>query len=114
MCSYNKTQVSPFDPTRLVIHSIFRPEDYLISNCGQIFRTNVSFDDIVHFIDEENFVTYEDLDCGIAFYPETSTKIRLITRERIYISRSCEKPKCILSNEQNNFLLMRGITLISF
>ena len=82
MCSYNKTQVSPYDPTKLAIHSILRPEDDLISNCGQNFRKTVSFDDIVQFIDEEDIVTYEDFDCGITFYPETPTKIREISRER--------------------------------
>ena len=62
----------------------------------------VSFDDLVHFIDEENNVTCEDLDCGITFYTETPTKIRQINRERNYISRSCGKPKCIPSNDQHN------------
>ena len=75
MCSYNKIQVSPYDPTNLAIHSILRPEDDLISKCGQSFGNTVSFDDIVHFIDEEDIITYEDFDCGITFYPETPTKI---------------------------------------
>ena len=60
------------------------------------------FYDIVHFIAEDNIVTYEDLDCGITFYPETPTKIRGINPERNYICRSCEKPKCISSNDQHN------------
>ena len=62
----------------------------------------LSVDDIVHFIDEENMVTYVDFDCGITFYPETSTKSRQIKREQNYISRLCEKPKCILGNNQLN------------
>ena len=74
MCSYNKTQVSPYDPTKLAILLILRPEDDLISNCGQNFKNTDSFDDIVHFIDEKNIVTYEYFDCGITFYPETPTK----------------------------------------
>ena len=103
MCSYNKTQVSPHDPTKLATHSILRLEDDLISNCGQTFKKTVSFDDIVHFMDEENIVTYVDFDCGITFYPETLTKIRQIKREQNYISRSCERPKCIRGNNQLNF-----------
>ena len=55
----------------------------------------------MHFIDEENIVTYVDFDCGITFLPETPTKIRQINRERNYISRSCEKPQCIPSNDQH-------------
>ena len=80
MCSYNKTQVSAYDPTKLAIHSILRPEDDLISNCGQKFKKTASFDDILHFTDEEKIVTYVDFDCGITFYPETPTKLRQSTR----------------------------------
>ena len=101
MCSYNKTEVSPYDPTKLAIHSILRPEDDLISNCGPNIKKTVSFDDVVHFIDEENMVTYVDFDCGITFFPETPTKISQSNRERNYSSRSCEKPQCIPSNDQH-------------
>ena len=98
MCSYNKTQVSPYYPTKLAIHSILPLEDDLISNCGQDFKKTVSFDDIVHFIDEENIVTNVDFYCDTTFYPESPTKIRQMNRERNYISRSCEKPMCIPGN----------------
>ena len=101
MYNYNKSGLSPYDPTKLAIHSILRPEDDLISNCGPNVKKTVSFDDVVHFIDEENFVTYVDFDCGIIFLPETPTKIRQINRERNYISRSCEKPQYIPSNDQH-------------
>ena len=101
MCSYNKTQVSPYDPTKLAFHSILRPEDDHISNSGQNFKKTVSFVDIVHFIDEDDIVTYEDFDCGFTFYHETPTKIRETNRERNYISRSCENSKCILSNDRH-------------
>ena len=80
MCSYIKTQVSPYDPTKPAIHSFLRPEDDLISNCGQNFKKTVCFDDNVHFIDEENIVTYKDFDCGNTFYHETPTKNREINR----------------------------------
>ena len=79
-----------------------RPEVDLISNCGQNFKKTVSFGDIVHFIKEDDIVIYEDFDCGKTFYPETPTKIRQINRERKYISRSCEKSKCIPSNDRRN------------
>ena len=102
MCSYNKTQISPHDPTKLANNSILRPEDDLTSNCGQTFKTTVSFDDTVHFIDKENIVTYVDFDCGITFYTETPTKNRHIKREQNYNSRSCEKPKYIRGNNQLN------------
>ena len=100
MYNYNKSGLSPYDPTKLAIHSILRPEDDLISNCGPNVRRTVSFDDVVHFIDEENIVTYINFDCGITFLPETPTKIRQTNRERKHSSRSCEKPHCIPSNDQ--------------
>ena len=88
MGSYNKTQVSPYDPTKLAIFSILRPQDDLISNWVPNVKKTVSFDDVVHFIDEENMVTDVDFDCGITFFPENPTKFRQINRERNYISRS--------------------------
>ena len=100
MYNYNKSVLSPYDPTKFAIHSILRPEDDLISNCGPNLKKTVSFDD-VHFIDEENMVTYVDFDCGITFFPETPTKIRQMNREWNYISRPCEKPQCIPSNDQH-------------
>ena len=102
MNNYNKSVLSPCDPTKLAIHSILRPEDDLISNCGPNLKKTVSLDDVVHFIDEENMVTYVDFDCGLTFFPETPTKIKQIKRERNYLSRSCEKPQCIRSNDQQN------------
>ena len=78
MCKYNKSVESPYDPTKLAIHSILRPEDDLISNCGLIIKKTDSFEKVVHFIDEESMVTYDDFDCGITFFPENPTKIRQI------------------------------------
>ena len=101
MYNYNKSVLSPYDPTKLAIHSILRPEDDLVSNCGPHLKNTVSFDDLVHFIDKENMVTYVDFDCGITFFPETPTEIRQIKRERNYFSRSSEKPQCIPSNNQH-------------
>ena len=101
MNNYNKTVLSPNDPTKLAYHSILRPEDDLISNCGPNLKKTVSFDDVVNFIAEEFMMTYVDFDCGIMFFPETPTKIRQINRERNYISRSCKKPQCFSSNDQH-------------
>ena len=100
MYNYNKSGFSPYDPTKLAIHYILRPEVDLISNCGPNVKKIVSFDDVVHFSDGDNMVTYVDFDCGLTFFPETPTKISQINRERNYISRSCEKPQCVPSNDQ--------------
>ena len=101
MYKNNKSVLSPYDPTKLAVHSILPPEDDLISNCGPNFEKTVSFDDVVHSIDEEKMVTYVDFDCGITFFPENPTKFRQINREQNYISRSCEKPQRIPSNYQH-------------
>ena len=101
MYNYNNSVLSLYDPTKLAIHSMLRPEDNIISYCGPNVKKIVSFDDVLHFIDKENKVTYVDFDCGIMFFPETPTIIRQINRERNYISRSCEKFQCIPSNDQH-------------
>ena len=103
MYNYNKSVLSPYDPTKLAFHSILRMEHDLISNCGPNVKKTVSFDDVLHFIDEENMVmvTYVDFDRGITFLPGTPTKFRQINRERNHISRSYEKPQCIPSNDQH-------------
>ena len=101
MYNYNKSGLPPYDLTKVAIDSILRPEDDLISNFGPDVRKTVPFDDVVHFIDEDNIVTYINFDCGITFLAETPTKITQINWERKYISRSCEKPHCIPSNDQH-------------
>ena len=65
---------SLYDTTKLAIHSILRPEEDLLSNCGHNLKKTIYFDGIVNFIDEENIVTYVDFRCGITLYPETPTK----------------------------------------
>ena len=78
MYNYKKFVLSPYDPIKLAIYSFLRPEDDLISKCSPNVKKTVSFDDVVHSIDEENIVTYVDFDCGFTFVPETPTKIRQI------------------------------------
>ena len=78
MYNYIKSVLSPYHPTKLANHSIVRPKDDLKSNFGPNVKKTVSFDDVVHFIDEENMVTYVDFDRGIKFLPETPTKLRQI------------------------------------
>ena len=114
MCSYIKTQVSPYDPTKLSIHSILRPKDDLKSNCGQNFKTTVSFDNNVHFIDEEDIGTYEDFDCGITFYPETPTKSERSTENGITFPDPVKNPSAFPVTIGIIVLLMSSITLISF
>ena len=102
MYNYNKSVLSPYDPTKLAIHSICVRMMILYQIVVRIWKKKtVSFDDVVHFIYKENMVTFVYFDCGITFFPETPTKIRQMKRERNYISRSCDKPQCIPSNDQH-------------
>ena len=101
MYNYNKSVLSPYNPTKPAIHSVLRPEDDFVSNCGTNVKKSVSFDDVVHLIDEDNMVTYVDFDCGIMFFPESPTKMRQFSRERNYLSKSCEKHQCILGTDEH-------------
>ena len=74
MYNFNKTQDSPYDATKLAIHHILLQAVDFKHNCGHISRKTVSFDDIPHFIDEGNVVTYLGSDYGFTFYPEAPTK----------------------------------------
>ena len=82
MYNHKETQDPPYDPTKLAIRSILSPEFALISNFGHYFKTNVSFDDIVQFIDEEKIVKYVDFVCFITFYPEAPTEVGQINSEQ--------------------------------
>ena len=97
MYNCNKTLDSPYDPTKLAIHTILPPKIDPISNCGHASRKMVLFDDIVLFNDEENIVSYIDFDCGITFYPEAPKKVGRANGETRSTSRSCEKSQCIPS-----------------
>ena len=75
MNSYKKAQDSSHDLTKHEIYSILRPKVYLVSIFGEKLKKTFSFDDMVHYIDEENMATYVYFDRGITFYTETTTKI---------------------------------------
>ena len=90
-----------------------RPEDDLISKCGPNVEKTVSFDDAVHFIDEENMVTYVDFDCGITLLPETPTKIRHATANRITFPDPVKNPNAIPAMINIPVLLMSSIPLIT-
>ena len=113
MYNYNKTVFSTYDPTKLAIHSILRPEDDLISNCGPNLKKTVSFDDVVHFIDEENMVTYVDFDCGITFFPENPTKLNSPTENRITFPDPVKNPIAFPATINISVLLMSCMALMS-
>ena len=85
------THDSPYHLTKLAIHSFLRPEAVSRSKYGQISYEMVYFDDIVHFIDEDNNVTFVDFDCGFTFHTEAATKVGQINQKRKNICRLCEK-----------------------
>ena len=113
MCSYTKTQLSPYNPTKLAKHSILRPEYNLISNCGQKFKKTVSFDDIEHFIDEENVVTYENFDCGISSNLKLLQKTDRSTENGITFPDPVKNPSSFPVTTNITVLLMGSINLIT-
>ena len=73
----------------------------------------VSFDGVVHFIDEEKMVTYVDFDCGITFFPENPTKLDRSTENRITFPDPVKNPKAFPAMINISVLLMSCIALIS-
>ena len=114
MYNYNKSVLSPYDPTKLAIHSNLRPEDDLISNCGPNIRKNVSFDDVVHFIDEENMVTYVDFDCGNTFSLKILQNLDRSTENRNTFPDLVKNPNAFRAMINISVLLMSLLALISF
>ena len=114
MNNYNKSVLSPYDPIKLANHSILRPEDDLISNCGPNLKKTVSFDDVVHFIDKENMVTYVDFDYGITFFPETPTKSDRSSENGITLPDPVKNPYAFPATINIPVLLMSSIALIPF
>ena len=109
-----KNQFYPYDPTKLAVRSILRPEDDFLSNFGWNFKRTVSFYDIVHFIDEENILNYGDLDCGIIFYPETPPKSDRSSENGIKFPDAVKNSSTFPVTINKTVLLMRSINLISF
>ena len=112
MYNYNKSVLSPCDPTKLAIHYILRLEYDLVSNCGPNVKKTVSFDDVVHFIDEENMVTYVDFDCGS--YLELLQKSDRSTEIGITFPDPVKNPNAFPATINIPVLLMSRIALISF
>ena len=114
MDNYNKTQVYPYDPRKLAIRSFLRPEDDLISNCGQILEKTVSFDNILHFIDDQNNVFHKDLDGGITFSSETPKRSDRSTENGITFPDPVKKPSAFPATINITVLLMNSTPPTSF
>ena len=56
----------------------------------------------MQIIEKEKIVTYVGFDCGNTFYTEAHTKVGQINRDRKIFPGSCEKHKCIPSDDQLN------------
>ena len=114
MYNYNKSVLSPYDPTKLALHSILRPEVDFISNCPPNVKKTVSFDDVVHFIDKENVVIYVDFDCVITFLPKRLQKTDRSTENGITFPDPVKNPNAFPAPINISVALMNSIALISF
>ena len=81
MFKYNSIQNFVDDSTQLAIQSILRTHIDFLSSCGDNFKKTISFDHMVHFIDDENILTYVCFDCGTTFDPKTFTTVEYINHE---------------------------------
>ena len=113
MYNYNKSIFSPYDPTKLAICSVLRLEDDLISNCGPDVKKTVSIDDVVHFIDEGNMMTY-----GSVVVLRSSLKLlqksHRSTEKGSTFPDPVENPNVFPATINIRSLLMSRIALISF
>ena len=114
MNNYNETQHSPYHPTKLGVHSILRSEADLVSQSGLNSKKTISSDTIVHFIEEENIVTWGDFGCGITLYPEAPTKTDRPTDNGKTFPDPVKNPSASQVTIKITVLLMRTIPLISF
>ena len=112
--NYKETHDSPYDTAKLTIHFLLRPEIDLTSNFANNSQKTVSFDHMVHIIDEQNIVTKVDFDCGATFCREAITKNGQINRQRKHISRPCEKSECIPINDQHKCSMDKEHTSLIF
>ena len=114
MSNYNKSVLSPYDHKKLAIHSILRPEDDLISNCGPNIKKTVSFDDVVQSIDEENIVTY--LDFIVVLLPSLKLlqKSDRSTENGITFPDPVKNPSACPATINISVLFMSSIALKSF
>ena len=79
----------------------------------RVSKKTVSFDDIVHFIDEENMVTYVDFDCGITFSLKILQKLDRSTENRITFPDPVKSPNAFPATINISVSLMSRIALIS-
>ena len=103
MYSYNKNQDSPYDPTKLVIHSFFCAR--MLNFC----RTVVMFPNTRFLLKELCTLLTRKL----SSFMQILIVVSLITLKNLQnsdrstdnrkdVSRSCENPQCITSNDQHN------------
>ena len=109
MGNYNKTHVSPYDLTKLAIHSFLRSKDDIIPNCLQTLKKTVSFDEILQIIDEENIVFYANFVCGITFYLKLLQKSDRSTENVITFPDPVKNPSAFPAMINITALLMSSI-----
>ena len=92
-----------YDSTKLAFYPILHHKVDLISKYGNSFKQMVSFDDMVHFIDE-HIMTFVHFHHGMTFFTEASTKVGRINRERKTVCRSMKTPSATRVTIQITFI----------
>ena len=112
--NYKKNQETPYDPSKLAIHSILRPEVEPMRKCGDNSNMIVSFDGMVRSIDGENILTFVDFDCVFTLWPEAPTKLKRVNQDWKTVGRSCGNQGESQAVINNTDFLMKIIPLTSF
>ena len=114
MYNYNKTQDSPHDPTKLAIHCVLRPKVNLASFFDLSLEKTLSFDDLMHFSEEEKIVASVNFDCGFSLYHEFPKKANRSTENGKKFPDAVETPSASQVMINIAVLLMTSIPSTSF
>ena len=82
LCATTIQTKTPFLSYRPPNRSLLRPKINSLSKQENNVKKTVSFDGIVHFIDEEIFVTFVGTEYGEGPYLQHPAKVEQINRER--------------------------------
>ena len=111
--NYGSTQDSLFYPRKRAILSILRPQVDVISSCGDKFEKKVSFEDMVHFIDE-NVMTYVVFHRGIFSTQRLPQKLMVSTGNGKLFPDPAKTANASQVTSKITVLFKKSIALASF
>ena len=113
MYNYNKSVLSPYDPTKLAIHSILRPEDDLISNCGPNLKRLFLLMTLCTSLTRRKWWLMWILVVALRFSLKILQNLDWSTENRITFPDPVKNPNAFPATINISVLLMSCIALIS-